>query len=420
MMMIETEIDRSIEPSEEEAALVPAQAGNASEGGVILLNALLRLAYRWRLVAALTGVGFACGLFLALVLPAKYTAVTKIMPPQQAPSSVAMMMAQAGAGSAGSLGAIAAGGLSLRNPNAIYIGMLNSRPVADSIIGQFGLMDVYHSRDMTAARLKLAKNTEVTSEKEGYIAVSVTDGDKKRVAQIANCYADQLRQITQELAVSEADQRRRFYEGQLNEEREALIKAEVAFQKIQQSNNLVELDAQTKAAIESLALLRAQITAREVALQAMRSYSTERNPDVEVAERELSSLRDQERRMQEGNPAADDSALSLKGLSGKGLEYLRAEHELKYRQAIFDLLIKQYDAARLDESKQAAVIQVLEPAIEPDRRTSPKPLGVILLTTFSGFLVACMLVWLLGWKETLQSNLAVQSKLAQLGRALGH
>jgi len=124
--------------------------------------------------------------------------------------------------------------------------------------------------------------------------------------------------------------------------------------------------------------------------------------------------------MQEGNPAADDSALSLKGLSGKGLEYLRAEHELKYRQAIFDLLIKQYDAARLDESKQAAVIQVLEPAIEPDRRTSPKPLGVILLTTFSGFLVACMLVWLLGWKETLQSNLAVQSKLAQLGRALGH
>ena len=165
---------------------------------------------------------------------------------------------------AGSLAAVAGGGLGLKNPNDIYVGLLNSRPVADAIIQQFDLANVYHAKDMTAARKRLASYTEVVSEKNGFIAVSVTDKDKRRVAEMANAYTDELRILTKTLAVTEASQRRLFYEDQLKQAKEALFRAEVSFQQVQQSKGLVQLDAQAKAMIESLAVLRAQVAAREV------------------------------------------------------------------------------------------------------------------------------------------------------------
>ena len=194
---------------------------------------------------------------------------------------------------AGPLAALAGGGLgSLENPNDIYIGLLNSRPIADAIIRRFGLKSLYRAKDMTAARKRLAGYTAVASEKNGFIAVSVTDEDKQRAAAMANAYTEELRVLTKTLAVTEASQRRLFYEEQLNLARESLLKAEVSFQQVQQSRGLVQLDVQAKAMIEGLALLRAQVTAKEVEVQALRSYSTEHNPDLELAEHELLSLRE--------------------------------------------------------------------------------------------------------------------------------
>ena len=215
---------------------------------------------------------------------------------------------------------------------------------------------------MTKARKKLAGYTEVTSEKNGFITVSVTDKDKKRVAEMANAYTDQLRILTKTLAVTEASQRRLFYEEQLKQAKEALVAAELAFQQVQQQKGLVQLDAQAKAMIESLSALRAQVAAKQVEVQALRSYSTEQNPDVQLAERELTSLQAEEARLEQSNHAPGIAGLGLGNVPAAGLEYLRAAHELQYQQALYDMLMKQYDAAKLDESKEAAIIQVVEPA----------------------------------------------------------
>ena len=147
-----------------------------------LIDVLTQLAYRKWLIAKITSIAVACGLVLSLVLPVRYTAATKLMPPQQSPSSASMLMNQLTSSGAGSLAAMAGAGLALKNPNDIYVGLLNSRPMADAIIQRFGLRKVYHARDMTAAREKLAKYTAITSLKEGFIVVSVSDRDKKRSA----------------------------------------------------------------------------------------------------------------------------------------------------------------------------------------------------------------------------------------------
>jgi capsule polysaccharide export protein KpsE/RkpR len=384
-----------------------------------LIEVLTQLARRKHLIAKGAAVGMLIGVLLSLVLPVRYTAVTTLMPPQQTPSTATVLMNQLTTGGGASpLAALAGGSMGLKNPNDIYIGLLNSRPIADAIIRQFGLATLYRAKDMTAARQKLANNTVVASEKNGFLTVSVTDKDKQQAAAMANAYTEELRVLTKTLAVTEASQRRLFYEEQLKQAKESLIDAEVAFQQVQQSKGLVQLDAQAKAMIEGLALLRAQVAAKEVEVQALRSYSTEHNPNLELAERELSSLRGEAAQLEQRNHSSGFTGLGLGDVPGAGMEYLRAEHEVKYRQTMFDLLIKQYDAARLDEAKDAAIIQVVEAAIAPDRKSSPKRVLIVVCFTVAGVLAGCLLVPLLCWKQYAQSDPRTASQLSGLRRAV--
>jgi len=267
---------------------------------------------------------------------------------------------------------------------------------------------------MASARDELAKYTSISSQKNGFILVSVSDEDKTRAAEMANTYTDELRSLTKTLAVTEASQRRLFYENQLKQAKDALISAELAFQQIQQSKGLVQLDAQAKAMIEGSAQLRAQVAAKQVDVQALRSYSTENNPDVQLAERQLSSLQAEASRLEHSNHSAGFADMGLADVPRAGLEYLRADHELRYRQALMDMLMKQYDAARLDEAKDAAVIQVLEPAIEPDRRSSPKRALIIAIFAIVGFMVGCIFALTLWWKELLQFDPVATKRFEKL------
>jgi tyrosine-protein kinase Etk/Wzc len=396
---------------------VPSWEAPSPGREVSLIDVLTQLAYRKWMIAKVTGIAALIGVVSSLALPAHYTATTRIMTPQQTQSAAGLLMSQLASSGASAIVAAAGGGLGLKNPNDIYVGLLNSRPIADAIIREFGLVKTYHAKDMTAARKKLADYTMIVSEKNSFIAVSVTDKNKKRAAAMANAYTDELRILTKTLAVSEASQRRLFFEDQLKQAKEASLAAEVSFQQVEQSKGLVQLDAQAKAMIEGLALLRAQVAAREVEVQALRSYSTEHNPQLELAESELFSLRAEAARL-ERNHSSGFADLGLRDIPGAGMEYLRAEHELKYRQAMFDLLLRQYDAAKLDESKDAAIIQVVEAAIEPDRASSPRRKLVLLLFSLSGLLAGCAFALLGWWVELMHFDPNAVRRLQELKYAL--
>ncbi len=385
---------------------------------ISMIEVLTELARGKWLIAKVVLAAVVAGILLGVILPVRYTAVTRIMPPQQAVPSAAMFMNQMANSGTGSLAAAAGMSLGLKNPNDIYIGLLSSRPIADAIIHQFHLAQLYRARDMTAARKKLAEATVIVSEKNGFISVSVTDQDRKRAAAMANAYTNELRQLTKTLAVTEASQRRLFYEDQLKQAKDALLAAELSFQQIQQTKGLVALDAQAKTMIESLALLRAQVSAREVQVQALRTYSTQRNPDLLLAESELSSLKEEVARLEQRSHLPGSTVLGLGDVPGAGMEYLRAEHELKYRQAMFDLLLRQYDAAKLDESKDAAIIQVVEPAIEPDRKSSPKRSLLVFMFAVAGFLVGAFPVLFSWWKRSIQSDPRIAKQIGDLRCAI--
>ena len=391
------------------------EESGAGDAGSAFLEALVYLCGRKRTIAKITAAALLAGIATALLLPARYTATTRIMPPHQTQSAATLFINQLATSTAGSLAAAAGGGLGLKDPNDIYLALLKSRPVVDALLKEFNLHSLYRERTMTDARKDLLDNTAFVSEKGGLIAISVTDKDRGRAAAIANAYTGQLRALTRTLAVTEAGQRRLFYEDQLKSAKEDLVAAEFAFQQVQQRRGLIQPDAQARAMIATLATLRAQVGAKQVQLQALRSYSTEQNPDVQLAENQLASLQNQVAALEAKGSIKQLPNLGLQDVPAAGMDYLRAEHEFQYRQTLFDLLTRQYDAARLDEAKEAAVIQVVEAAIPPERKSSPHRALIVLLFTLFGFL--CALTYLFTG-AFLRSSPSATHSLAQLRSAL--
>jgi uncharacterized protein involved in exopolysaccharide biosynthesis len=368
-----------------------------------LLELATALAHRkWFILKTTAGAGIV-GLAVAFLLPTWYTAETRILPPQQQQSSAAALMVSSLANS-NNMGALAGGAGKdlLRNPNDLYIGMLKTRPIADALIKRFDLEKLYRVKDMTGARKELSEHTDIVSEKNGMISISVEAKDKKRAADMANAYVEELRNLTRGLALTEASQRRLFYEDQLKQAKDDLANAEMGLKQAQQKTGVISPDAQSKALIEGVGELRAQIVAKEVELQAMRSFATDKNPDVGLAQQELAGMKTQLRKLerQTGDPGNYD--IRLKDVPQAQLDYIRAAREVKFREMVFELLAKQFEAARIDEAKDAALIQVVEPAVAPERKSSPRRAFIFVLSALTGFLLGCLAALTGWWRRHIQ------------------
>ncbi len=333
---------------------------------------------------------------VVLLLPKVYTATATILPPQQNQSTAGMLLNQIGI-----LGGLSSSDLGLKNPDDLFIAMLKSRTIEDRLIDRFDLRKAYGVKRYQDARKKLEDRSYIVAEREGTISVSVTDRDPKRAAEMANAYVEELRSLNQNLAVSEAAQRRLFYQQRLDGEREDLSRAELAMKRVQEKSGLIQPDAQGRAIIDAVATTRAQVAIKEVQLQAMRTYATANNPDLKRAERELAGLRSELAKLEHSTASLGNGNLEIPTgrLPEVQLEYIRRARDLKYHEALYDFLGKQLEAARIDEAKDAVVVQVMDKAVEPERKSGPRRLLIVLLSGLLAFVVTCMGVLLVEvWK----------------------
>jgi uncharacterized protein involved in exopolysaccharide biosynthesis len=347
--------------------------------------ALLTWEHR-RLLSAITAACGGLGLLIALLLPNQYTADTELLPPQQNQSMGSMLASQV-ANMMPLLSGGASGGLGLKDPNAIYLGMLQSPAVEDPIISQFNLLSVYGRKRMSSARKKLEKRSEIRSTKEGMIRIAVDDSDSKRAAAIANAYVDQLRRVSASLAVTEAGRRRIFFEQQVKDTREQLVQAEQHMTEMQQKTGLIQLAGQGVAAIQETAQVRGEIAAQQIRLKALLSYTTENFPEVVTLKEEIAGLQSHLTELEKKPGAGNgDIQLSTGQLPSVGLEYIRAARDVRYYETVFELLAKQLEIAKLDEAREGGLIQVLYPAVEPDKPSFPSRGLIVALFLLLGFL----------------------------------
>jgi tyrosine-protein kinase Etk/Wzc len=357
------------------------------EDGVNILDLLLIITARKRLVLGLTLLGGIIAAVIAFVVPPTYTATAVIMPPQQQSSSAAALLGQLG-GIAG----LASQSLGIKNPSDPYVGILNSQTVADELIKQFKLRDVYKKENLTDTRKKLASRTSFNAAKYSLIQISVEDRDPKRAADIANAYVDRLQEQNSRLAVTEASQRRLFFERQVEVEKNNLAEAEAAFKKMQEQKGIFQVSSQVEAVIRSMAQLRAEVATREVNLQRLKAGATTQNPEVLRQEIELKEMRAQLQEMEASSTKRShgDPLMPTTMVPEAGLEYTRRLREVKYRETLYELLAKQYEAARIDEAKESPMIQIVDRALTPDKRSAPKRSIYIILGLILGAILGVM------------------------------
>lgn len=356
------------------------------------LDAAIILAKRKYLILGVIAVAFALTTIATLLLPNYYTAAARLMPPKQSQSIgySALLGQLSPILSAAGVGADTA----LRNPSDLYVAMLKSRNVADALLDRFSLVSAYHKQTREDTRKRLASLTEILAAKDGTISISVDDRDPNRAAQIANGYAEELDRLTGTLAMTEASQRRRFFEREVKAASDELAQAEEALKATEEGTGVFQLDTQSKAMIDYLSGLRAQITATEVRIQGMRSFATSANPDLVRDETQLKALRAELSAAERGQnkPGQPPSAAKVPGV---GLEYTRRLREVKYRESLFELLAKQYEAARVDEAKDVPTVQVLDAAIPPERKSWPHRGMLIVSVTLLAFFLGSFLAFLL-------------------------
>ncbi len=325
---------------------------------------------------------------VSLVIPPTYQAETKILPPSGGGSSMAsLMMAQMGG-----LG-FPQGAFFGKTNDDLYVSLLVTRPVEDYVIDKFGLMNEYGATRRDLVRQKLADNlTTSIDRKSGIVTLGFTSRSPQQAADIDNAFVEGLQNLNNNLALTDAAQRRLFFEEQLKIARDKLVASENALKSFQQRTGTIKLDDEAKAAVENIAQLRAQVTAKEVQISAMRAYATTDNPDLQRLQDEAAALRGELAKMESRGQAGDGPVSSVGNISSLSTEYLSRMRDYKYKESLYEILLKQLEAAKLDESRDAALIQIVEKAEVPQIKAAPSRRKMVINAGIVVFFVSILFV----------------------------
>ena len=359
----------------------------------------LRLLVLGPLVCGLAALG------ISFAIPPTFTAKTQLLPPQQQQSSAASMLASLGA-----LGGLAGAATGLKSPADQYIAFMKSVTVQDALIERFKLVEKYEAKLKTDARLALTGSVRIASGKDGLISVEVDDKDPKFASDLANAHVEELRNLLGRLAVTEAQQRRMFFEKQLQITKENFTKADLALKS--SGINSSVLKSSPASAVEAVARLKAGISVHEVKLGTMRNYLTESSPEFKQAMSELASLKSQLAKAEKEEPASKDAS-----------DYVARYREFKYQETMFELFAKQFELAKVDESREGAVIQVLDIAQPPERKAKPKKAMIAITATLASGFALLLFVFIRSALKNASQDEETKLKLSALRgswqRALG-
>ena len=343
---------------------------NTEDVGASLWDILIALGEEKNWIFGTATAGFLIALAISLALPLKYTAKTVLIPPQ-AQGSAASALASLGA-----LVGVTGSAAGIKSQDELYIALLKSERLQNSLIQKFSLVDRYDAKLVMDARKSLDENVKVaTDKKSGLITLEVIDKEPQFAAKLANAYVDELGEVLGSLAVSEAQQRRKFFELQVVQIKDQLAKNEMTFRRAQAQSGMQVTQALAETGVRASVELRQQIATREVQLQSVRTtYATDNNPDVIRLSREISALRGQLAKLERGGAGSDSNA-SSDGKGGKdavGQEAVRAYRDVKVQEAMLDVMLRQYELARVDESREGPLLQQVDVASVPERKSGPR------------------------------------------------
>ena len=378
------------------------EAQQPQEDGISLLDLLQTVVENLRLIVfGSLGAGvFALG--VSFLIPPTYTAVTQFLPPQQQQSSASALIQ-----TLGSMGGIAAAATGLKNPADQYIAFMKTQNILDAMVDRFRLQERYGTKLKLDARKALLLNTKIQAGRDSIIKLEVDDKDPAFAAELANGYVSELRKLMGRLSLTEAQYRRSFFENKIIEARAELSQADKSLRST--GISVTTLKSSPLAAVEVVAKLKGAITAQDIKIGGMRGYLTDSAPEIKQALIELSILKEQLTKAEK-----DDPTLSVGRLEDSYIERYR---EYKYKETLYEMFAKQFELARVDEAREGAIIQVIDPAQPPERKAKPYKAMIAVMASLISGLVLLFFVLVRQAFSTVGRNSEDAQKLLQLKKS---
>ena len=383
-----------------------ASATPPEEEEISLIDILTIIGQQKSLIIGLTLASALFAVITSLSMTPVFTARTLVIPPQQQQSSAASSLASLGA-----LAGVASSTIGIKSPDDMYISFMTSESFQKKIIDHFNLMDRYHCPFVIDCRQSLSQHARIVSDKKSsLIAIEVDDVDPVFAANMANTFVEELGTLLGRLAVTEAQQRRLYFENQIKKTQDDLSLAETQFRNAQHRSGLQLPTVEAETGVKTIAEMHGQIAARELQLQALKSYVTKENNDVKKLITELAAMKMHLLKLERG---------SLDTLNPQSIqqEAIQSYRNMKVQESMLEAFAKQYELAKVDESKEGPLVQVVDPATPPERRSSPKRTQLVLNSALGGFVFSTLLAFLRNMLRNTAQSSEGRAKLHALKRA---
>jgi tyrosine-protein kinase Etk/Wzc len=368
----------------------------------------------------LFGLPFIVGIIsivVSLMMTPIYTAKVTLLPPSSSGGLGAML------GDASGLAALAGLSIGRNNNSQTYISILQSRSAAEMANERFNLMEHYdiNSKDKLPTKLKKIVQIQIDKKSE-VISIEANDKDPVFAANLANGFYEILLELQNRLAITQAQRQRVFFEDQFAKAKEKLTEAELNLARVQRETGVLEIESQASSTMSAIANIRAQIAGKEVKLASFRSFATNSNPGYQQTLAELAGLREQLRKLETQTPKSENESIQFGNLSASqlpetALEYVRAFREVKYQQAIFEVMAKQFEFSKLEEAKEGASVQLLDAAVPPELKSKPKRVQIVVLSTLAAGFLAVLVALIRGALRKNNVKTESRAKLTALKNA---
>lgn len=362
------------------------QVSDAPDNEINLLELLRVLVRNMPLIVKITTAAVILSMICSLMLKNVYTAKGTLLPPQKdSTGGAAALLASMGGGLAG-----LAGGLG--GSADLYLGLLKSRTVTDSVIKRLDLHTELKSKNADDTRKSLQALVKFQAGKDGIITITANYKDPAKAALLVNTFIDELQKKSLQLNLTKASTERGFLEKRLVVVKQDLKAAEEEMRVFQEKNKTIKADSQAAVAIEGIAKLRAEIVSKEVQLAVLRNSMTDENPEVRTLLAGINKLKSQLNLMS-GSGGVGGVIPLVGNAPSIGVEYIRRLRELKTQEALNEQLTKQFELAKINEARDSSSVQVLDEAVAPLRKSKPKRALIVILSTAIAFLCSIFLVF---------------------------
>ncbi len=379
---------------------------DAEDDEVSLLDLAIALGEEKKTLFAIPAVTTTLAIVVSLLMTPIFTAKTVMMPPQQQQSGAASALASLGA-----LAGLAGAAAGVKSADEMYVAFMQGETLQRAVIEKLDLQKRYEKKTIFETREELKENVKITTEKKsGLITISADDKDPEFAAKLANVHVEELRNLMGKLAVTDAQQRRVFFEQQIAKTQEELAQAEANFRAAKEKSGMQVTAVIAEGSVRASAEMRGQIAAKEVQLQAMSRFATTQNPDVQRLGSELGALRSQLAKIEQGS-GGEQSTSPLQQLA------VKSYRDIKAREAMMSVLVAQYESARVDESREGPLIQVVDAAQAPERKSKPKCVIIVLVSAFAGLFLGVLLAFIRRALRKASENPQSAQQISQLKSA---